>query len=966
MKQPEHQKWDNPGNEVIRRTENNFQGRLDEIRIFHERTNWLQNHMHEDSLITNYYGFGGIGKTWLLRRLNREAKNRNVKYISFEFGDSASAADPSVVILYLASAINKVYGGHVWDRTYDLLKQYGADPSVLEKEFGKFTKLYDAGAGLVDTSLTIAAIFNPEAAVLKTLGDLNKNYKTIKSLRKNSMTIGEQFGGKDSVNSRPFSNEETLADELADAFAADLQILLEEQNKPLIIALDGLDRFYRYASDDEWLKLMIRKTNDIHWILAGRDALTWDDEIWKMQVEKGVPHLLPVAVSALSKEETNAYFVKAEVSDKDEFLDYLYQLIDGIPLYMYLCVDIYVDLINRGIEPAKDTFQIEVSTDDRHKHHTKLIQRWAEDHPDEIRELAAAYKWNDEVLKDRHISISPATKDWYALSKEKSIFQYDQKGNCSFHDVIQEVLMDDALNKGMYGFMNHMQDNATYYMDAVKNDGNSTVTDTGIDVLLYYLSLENESWYNTDINRFSILNCLSVYCNSFDITGNWQYQLELSGRILAIVEDNPRFTDDESGRICFAFANACANMVDYSKALVYYQKALNTIEEMPDPDYRAISVMYNNYSLVYLELGDYPKAKENLLKALEYSEKIPEKDYHSLTTIYNSFGSLYRLSADYDKALESYDKAFDFCKKDPYRNDKDLLTIQANLAGIFQELGDYGRAYACYAEAWNINQNMLKRTDLTSAFILGGLGDSYKEWGDYNRALACSQESLRITEQFLGTDHQLTALRYNHLGDVYRMIGEYPSAIENVQNAIRVFEKDPAASHQELASAYQNLAGIYTDIGDLDQAFKYARKSVEISESVMGSEHMQTALAYECLGIVYMMAGEYETAKNHLVMAQNICEKTLGAKHPRTARIRNNLGAVFYRRGDYQSAANTFFKAYIALEEMVGYGAAMTQATGQNLLQALSDYFSKGGSLDDLDEELIDWYKYQLKHNGGE
>ena len=768
MKQPDNVKWDNPGNEVIRRTEDNFQGRSDEIRIFHERTNWLRNNMHEDALVSNYWGFGGIGKTWLLRKLSVEAKNHDIKFISYEFDDSTASSDPAVVILYLASAIGKAYGGHIWDRTYALLEQYGADPSALEKDFGNITKLYDAGAGLVDTSLTVASVFIPGAAMLKTLNELNKKYNTIKSLRKNSVAIGEQLGGKDSVNSRLYSNEETLAKELADAFSADLRLLLDEQDKPLVIALDGLDRYYKYKVDDDWLKLIIKKSNDIHWVLAGRDALTWDDEIWKMEAGKDIPHLLPIAVSMLSKEDTDAYFLKAEVAKENhyEYLDYLYQLTDGIPLYMYLCVGIHVDLVNHGNEPSKEAFNIEISKDGKYKHHTKLIQRWAEDHADEIRELAAAFKWNDEVLKDSHISISPATKDWYALSRGKSIFQYDQKGNCSFHDVIQDVLMADALNKGMFGFMNHMQANAAYYMSSVKDVENATITEIGIDVLLYYLNLDNESWYTKEVDKSAILDSLTNYCDWLDDQGNWQYQLDLSERLLKVTEDNGRFTDSEHSIHYFLFANACFKMADYGKALEYYQKALGIREEALGLGHPSTATTYNNIGGVYVEMGDYGKALEYYQKALGIHEEALGLGHPSTATTYN------------------------------------------NIGGVYKEMGDYGKALEYYQKALAISEEVLGLGHPSTAATYNNIGLVYDEMGDYGKALEYYQKALGIHEEVLGLGHPSTATTYNNIGLLAFNMGDYHTSVNHLFKAFDVYQRIFGKNNPNTRTISSNLLGV--------------------------------------------------------------------------------------------------------------------------------------------------------------
>ena len=88
MKLPENVKWSNTAEEINRRVNDNFQGRQKYIEVFQDRTKWLSEHMNQDSLVTNYYGFGGIGKSTLLKKLKDTAEKQNIKFVSYEFADN--------------------------------------------------------------------------------------------------------------------------------------------------------------------------------------------------------------------------------------------------------------------------------------------------------------------------------------------------------------------------------------------------------------------------------------------------------------------------------------------------------------------------------------------------------------------------------------------------------------------------------------------------------------------------------------------------------------------------------------------------------------------------------------------------------------------------------------------------------------------------------------------------------------
>ena len=955
MKLPENLKWINTAEEINRRVRDNFQGRQKYIEVFQNRTKWLSEHMSQDSLVTNYYGFGGIGKSTLLKKLKDTAEKQNIKFVSYEFDDTEN--DPAAVILTLAVAIGRKYHGHIWDRTIDLLDQCGVDGSILEQNYSKAGKVYEAGTGLADGAITIGGMLWPEAALLKTISNVNKGYKTLKALRKNSAVIGGQFGKKEGSAADHYANEETLAMVLAEAFASDLRVLLSEQNLPLIIALDGLERYYKQSSDDAWLKQMIIQSEGIHWILSGRDKLVWNEDVWTMEADSDVPHFVSAHLEALSREESDQYFIKAEVVNKDDekWSEYLFQLTDGVPFYMYLCVDIYVQLLNRGVEPSVENFDIEI-TEDKHNVQSKLIERWAGENADYIREFAAAYKWNNEILKDASISLSPSAKDWFALSKKKSIFQLDQRGSHMFHDVIQEVITENALSKEMHGFMNHMQANAEFYMDAVKQvNGNPAVLYTGADTLLYYLNLKNDKWHTDAVNTHSIIRSLLEYCQWFQDCGDWHRELELCERLLAFVDGRDDIQEPVRGDVYSWYAMANYNMGGYSEALEYYQKDIDICERIYGTDHIVTAEVYNDIGSLYQELGEYPTALEYLSKALEVRQNILGPDHPDVAGSYNNLGLLLMNSGHYEEAENCFSRALDLIRKLRTFSPSFVATVFDNCGLLLTYTGRYSEALKFLTKALEIREKELSPDHPNLAESHNNIAGVFSDMGDSSNALDHFKQALEIEIKILGPEHPLTGLTYNNIVTEYLNLGDCNQAEPYNLKALEINEKSVGTMHPNTAITYSNTGAIHFQKGEYPEALEFNRKALEIRMNVYGPGHPEVAMSYRNIAGVYVEMHEYDMALKCFQNALAILERTLGIQHLLTIATYDNIAQTQKKLGHSNEAVLYFWKSYTGIEKALGKEHPNTNYAFSKLSAAIIDHMSETNDFNSLDPEVRQW-----------
>ncbi|CAF4221967.1 unnamed protein product, partial [Rotaria sordida] len=102
---------------------------------------------------------------------------------------------------------------------------------------------------------------------------------------------------------------------------------------------------------------------------------------------------------------------------------------------------------------------------------------------------------------------------------------------------------------------------------------------------------------------------------------------------------------------------------EYSKAITFYERAINIYKKMNPPSQLNLATAYNNIGVVYKNMGEYSKALSSYERALEIRRIALPPNHPDLAASYNNIGSVYYNMGEYSKALSSYERAFDIDKK---------------------------------------------------------------------------------------------------------------------------------------------------------------------------------------------------------------------------------------------------------------------------------------------------------------
>jgi hypothetical protein len=296
-----------------------------------------------DIKILSYYGIGGIGKSKLLVKLQHELDEKigkpkytaiNLEHIktprsvleairnnlSHKFNFKFPVFDLAVYIYA------RKIGENVTDQE---IKTIISKSPILEDVFGILGDLPVIGMGAKLVSLADKGV----AAI-----------RTIISSRRIEITEIE--------NETP----DLILNKLPYYFAGDLSDNLKNTTEPLVIFFDTYEALVNELSgtgdplkNDEWLRNdiygLVTNTANVLWVIAGRERIKWSqfNKEWEEAIEQ---HRL----GDLSEADSDFFLKEAGISDA-LLRNSIYQLTNGTPVYLDLCVENYYMILSKGYLP---------------------------------------------------------------------------------------------------------------------------------------------------------------------------------------------------------------------------------------------------------------------------------------------------------------------------------------------------------------------------------------------------------------------------------------------------------------------------------------------------------------------------------------------------------------------------------------------------------------------------------------
>jgi len=237
-----------------------------------------------------------------------------------------------------------------------------------------------------------------------------------------------------------------------------------------------------------------------------------------------------------------------------------------------------------------------------------------------------------------------------------------------------------------------------------------------------------------------------------------------------------------------------------------------------NPKSPLLASLYNQLGQVYRnrlnqgESADYPaeqaKAIQYFQKAIQLLEELEQP--LDLATSLNNLALLYRSQGRYSEAEPLYLQALDVTRRQLGEEHPDTATRLNNLASLYDSQGRYSEAEPLYLQALDVTRRLLGEEHPSTATKLNNLASLYRSQGRYSEAEPLYLEALSIWMQKLGEDHPNTQTGWENFRYLLRQAVEAGRAAElsdhpRTREILNQLEQDRKSLFSRLGSFLRNL-----------------------------------------------------------------------------------------------------------------------------------------------------------------
>lgn len=304
---------------------------------------------------------------------------------------------------------------------------------------------------------------------------------------------------------------------------------------------------------------------------------------------------------------------------------------------------------------------------------------------------------------------------------------------------------------------------------------------------------------------------------------------------------------------------------DYDKARIYYQKAEQGMKQIyGDRPHPEMAAFYDEYALLYDNMGKYSEALSLFQKALEIKQKTLKREHPDIVQSYGSIGLIYYELTEYDKALDYLNEALEIADKiwsGPFSFKADIYN---NLGLVYRNKGDYQKAEDLYGRALCIREEIYAPDHPMVLATKNNMAQLYASEERYNEAISLFETVIRKYCENSTEDSVFLATVYDNLSTVYREMERYEDAIGICTKGLNIRKSIYGKKSLDYAISLNNLALIYYEMGALNDAADIFNDALVIKKDVLPKIHGQISIGYFNLGLVYdKLNRDNEALKNY-------------------------------------------------------------------------------------------------------
>ena len=744
----------------------------------------------------SYYGVGGIGKSSLLFQLIREIGERAPHSPNLYYSFELSGRDKDECLYFLAESLMQRCSGLQFPlfgtALLRLNQMAGRDVIDLEKKLENSFVNSDEMAMAVDVLGAVVPYFG----VAKLAGRAGlKLFKTIKSGHDHNLS-------KDADIYREIENSGAaeLMNNLQRYFCMDAAPYLEKQSPPVVIMLDGyevlantLERGDLAEVEDGWLwgedGLMWGLPNTL-WVIAGRNRLVWDryDKEIRDSLEQ---HLL----GNISEKDTIGFLRLIGVAEESLYAP-LYELTEGTPVYLDMCVNTYRQLkARRGNDyiPTIDDFgENPVALAER------FLRGMNSDHQRVVKLIACLpMNWTEDM----------------AMESAQLVGYGAVRG--SFDDVCKLSLVE---KNGLYSKLH------------------STLRAT---VRRFMTGEERKRLDNTVLRL--LLNRMEDPDFRAERETYAAWAVELMER-----EDGELEIGEEELRAIFRAADVYNDLGSYRTFYDYVEKAAKYVRTHNCGEAMQVLCKYHE-SRAFLNLGRYHDAVAAVREACEYYLRTRgTEDLDAQDALHCYAICQYKL-ANFPKALELTQMLYE-ARLRTYGSEHEKTLACLNNMGIYSVMmGDYRNAAELMEQSYASMRNLLGDDSPNTIMCLNNLAAVYDQIGDHRKSTDIMEKVYAAQLRTLGEDHPEILVSMFNLAVGYGALGDHKKALHQAQKAYESHLRLLGDEHPDTFAALDFLAECNFNLGNLGVARRLASQALEKRRKHLGEDHRDTIRTRELL-----------------------------------------------------------------------------------------------------------------------
>ena len=868
--------------------------------------NRYQKMIEEGTSIISFYGAGGVGKSALLEKLEKEIKNRDAltnnecKYVKYDFEISTDLREVLKTFKFQLSAYGCEFPLFDTGNYYYSLK-VGQDvtplkaKSMMEKitwlnklknNLFKADRIADQTAPMLSTAQKFFEMTDDVLQAVPVTRAITTCFTIadmlLVKLMESTQTLDEDHEEiRFQLNAR-FQEKSPvpLHNYLPTLFAQDVTDWLKASGNKLVVLLDNYEKLVSATSlataeqirQDFWLRgdegLIFMIPNTL-WTIAGRNKLRWDGEL----ADELDQHL----IKALSPEDAGQFLLKAGIKDEN-LRGELVKLTEGYPIFLDLCVDVYVEYKrqNNNNEPTIKEFGSK-----RQDVVARILRYIIEDKDDAARDmlefLCMLNIWTDEIAVD----IGKKALEKFSRNTYKRI------KNFSF--IQEERIENEDISLTFYRF------DKTIQSIIVKTLDEKFIDDVTVETID---AMANLALKLSDLGRYD-------------------EALELQEKVLEIRREAHGEEEEDTVDAMINLAGTLKDLGRYEEALTLNEEALKLSKKiLGDKHPNTIDAM-TNLANTLNDLGRYDEALTLQEEVLKLSKKILGDEHpktisamHNLATTLNDLGC-------YDEAFELQEDILELSKKILGDEHPDTISAMHNLASTLNDLERYGEALELQEKVLKLRRKLFDDEHPDTIDAMHNLASTLNDLERYGEALKLQEKVLELRKKFFDDEHPDTISAMQNLANTLEYMERYEEALKLREKVLELNKKTLGEEDEDTINAMSNLASTLEALDYYEEALPLREKALELSKKTLGEDDEDTINAMVDLADLFYELERYEDAVNVQQEALELYKKVFGEDDEATLRTMNNLAMILHELNRDEEAQKVIKRAYSISKEVL-------------------------------------------------